>query len=108
MSLAVVTGVGAWMIVHRWPGVELIPPGVPNHRIEALVSRHPRLGGFARARLDPAPSTALVLRGAIVVLVSGAFGFSVVLLMVRANTGLARFDLSGAHFGAHHATALST
>jgi len=96
------------MVAHRWPSVELISPRVANHRIEALVSRHPRLGEYARARLDPVAATGLALSSAIAVLVTGTVGFAVVLLMIRANTGFARFDLSAAQFAAHHATALST
>jgi membrane-associated phospholipid phosphatase len=96
------------MVAHRWPSVDLMAPRVPNHRLETLVSRHPRLGGFAQARLNPAAATGLVLSAAIAVLVIATVGFSMLLLMISDNTGLARFDLSGAQFGAHHATALST
>jgi membrane-associated phospholipid phosphatase len=108
LSLAVVSGFCAWMVAHRWPSVDLMASRVPNHRLETLVSRHPQLGGFARARLDPAAATGLVLSAAIAVLVIATVSFGVLLLMISDNTGLAHFDLSGAQFGAHHATALST
>jgi len=108
LSSAIVSGLAAWTVVHHWPRVDLTSPRVPNHRIEALVSRHPRLGGFARARLDPAAATGVALSAAIAVVVIGTVGFGVLLVMIRANAGFAHFDLGGAEFGARHATTLST
>jgi undecaprenyl-diphosphatase len=105
--LMAVAGLSVWLLAFRWSGLQLVPQVEPD-RIRAEVHRHPRLAAAATSRLDPTSTTGLALTAALVVVVLGAVGFGLLLLMVHNNVGFARFDLGASRFAARHASATST
>jgi membrane-associated phospholipid phosphatase len=105
-SGAVIGGV-AYLAARRWPR----PTGAPAlaaSTVEGGVERHPHLSNVVRRRANPAELTGLALTVASVVVVGGLVGMGLLFVMVQTNTGLARFDLTFARFGADHATEGST
>ena len=105
-SGAVIGGV-AYLAARRWPR----PTGAPAlaaTTVEGGVERHPHLSNVVQRRANPAELTGLALTVASVVVVGGLVGMGLLFVMVQTNTGLARFDLSFARFGADHATDGST
>ena len=105
-SGAVIGGV-AYLAARRWPR----PTGAPAlaaTTVEGGVERHPHLSNVVQRRANPAELTGLALTVASVVVVGGVVGMGLLFVMVQTNTGLARFDLTFARFGADHATEGST
>lgn len=76
--------------------------------LEASAGRGARLRALWRARLDPEVATGLALTLAVATFVVLVAVAGVLLLMVRTETGVARFDLASARWGAAHATVGST
>jgi len=76
--------------------------------VEHQARRHPRIRRFLHNRMDPATETGLLLTVAVAVVVASVAGFGIIAEMVRANRGLATYDLFFATWGAHHATSAST
>lgn len=107
VAVMAVTGTGTWVLAHRFPGLRMAPTIEPATITDEVV-RHPRLAAMAKSRLDPASTTGLAMTAAIALVIAGAIGVGVLVFMVRRDVGFARFDLSAATFGAHHATSLST
>ncbi|MET0488646.1 MAG: phosphatase PAP2 family protein [Acidimicrobiales bacterium] len=105
-SGAVIGGV-AYLAARRWPR----PTGAPAlaaSTVEGGVERHPHLSNVVQRRANPAELTGLALTVASVAVVAGLVGMGLLFVMVQTNTGLARFDLTFARFGADHATEGST
>lgn len=63
---------------------------------------------FLRRRMDPQAATGLGLTVAVVLVVALGTALGVLVLMVRSNTGLARYDVGVARWGARHAGPAST
>lgn len=102
-----VAAFAVWLLGARW-AAPLMAPRIEPGRIRAGVRRHPRLAAAASSRLDPASTTGLALTAAVAVVVLGAVGVGVLLLMVRSDVGFARFDLWAAQFAARHDSTGST
>lgn len=100
-------GMSVWLVARHWSD-RLLAPRVERSDIRAEVRLHPRLAAAVAARLDPSSLTGLALSIAAAVVILGAVGFGLLLLMVRSNAGFARFDLGAAQFAARHASPLST
>ncbi len=100
-----VTGLSAWLVARRWP---VLAPRIRPATVRTEARRHPRLAALVSSRLDPGSLTGLALTVASAVVVLGAVGFGLVLVMVRTNSGFARFDLGAAQFAARHAAPWST
>ncbi len=110
LAVGAVCGLLTWMVVSRWPSHD---PAAPRVTTDSAVlapgaGRRARLGARWRRRTDPEIVTGLALTlgvAAVVVLTATA---GVLLLMIRTRTGLARYDLAFARWGATHATPGST
>jgi undecaprenyl-diphosphatase len=99
-------GVVVGLAAARWPTLgapHLAPPWLARR-----VAANPRLARALRVDTDPNRTTTVALVAAAAVLLVGAIGVGILLLMIRSNTGFARLDLRFAHFGADHATDAST
>jgi undecaprenyl-diphosphatase len=72
------------------------------------VQHRPRLRAVLDRRLDPRELTGFALTAALVVVVLAVAGIGLLLAMIHGHTGLARWDLSAAQFGANHASRSST
>ena len=107
LASGAVIGGAAYLAARRWPR----PTGAPAlaaTTVEGGVERHPHLSNVVQRRANPAELTGLALTVAAVVVVGGLVGMGLLFVMVQTNTGLARFDLTFARFGADHATEGST
>jgi membrane-associated phospholipid phosphatase len=107
LACGAVIGGAAYLAARRWPR----PTGAPAlaaTTVEGGVERHPHLSSVVQRRANPAELTGLALTVASVVVVGGLVGMGLLFAMVQTNTGLARFDLTFARFGADHATDGST
>lgn len=106
--VAVAAGAGGWALAFAYPRTELGGvPGIERAAARQLVE-HEGWRRVLRARVDPAQATGLALTVAGAVLVAGVAFAGVVFAMVRSNTGLERWDLRLARWGAEHASARST
>jgi undecaprenyl-diphosphatase len=110
VAVGALSGLVAGAVTLRWPNHDpaapSIGPGSPV--LEASGGRRARLRALWRARLDPEVATGLTLTIAVVAFVALVAVAGVLLLMVRTETGVARFDLGFARWGATQATAAST
>ncbi|HEY8060321.1 MAG TPA: phosphatase PAP2 family protein [Acidimicrobiales bacterium] len=107
LASGTVIGGAAYLAARRWPR----PTGAPAlaaTTVESGVERHPHLSKVVEQRADPAELTGLALTVAAVVIVGGLVGIGLLFAMIQTDTGLARFDLTFARFGADHASAGST
>ena len=106
LASGAVIGGAAYLAARRWPR----PTGAPAlaaTTVKGGVERHPHLSNVVQQRAHPAELTGLALTVASVVVVGGLVGMGLLFAMVT-DTGLARFDLTFARFGADHATDGST
>jgi undecaprenyl-diphosphatase len=108
LVVALVCGAIVFAVVARWPVVDPASPRATAAVVRHEVDRHPSLARFARARLDPAVATGLLLTAGVAITIVGGAAVGVVFWMVRRNDGLARWDRHFAIWGADHATDFST
>jgi len=102
---AVVAGAVA-LLARRWPALEA--PKVSAPKIEEKVEEHPGLAHHLRRPFDPKTETGVALLFATVVVFASVVGIGVLVAMIRLKTGLERFDVGLAQFGADHASQWST
>ena len=98
----------AYLCIRRWPHRDPLAPKVAASTVVEEVRRHPRLRALLRSRLDPASETGLLLSVAVGVVVVSMSAFGVVAAMIRADRGLASYDLAFARWGADNASSAST
>ncbi len=103
--VGLVTGVAGGFAAHRWP--RAVAPRVDAASVGREVAAHPAVGKAARS-LEPAPATAVALGLSVTAVVAALVGVGALLAMVETGSGLARWDLSAARFGASHASEGST
>jgi membrane-associated phospholipid phosphatase len=101
---ALIAGAVAWTL----PNFDPAAPRASREAVAEETRAHPRAAARLRSRLDPASLTGLALTVALAVLIVGTVAIGALLLMVQHNSGLARWDLSAARWGGHHATSGST
>lgn len=110
VAVGALCGFLAWAVTRRWPNHDPVAPsiGPGSPVLETSGGRRAHLRPLWRARLDPEVATGLALTLAVATFVVLLAAAGVLLLMVRTDTGVARFDLASAQWGATHATAGST
>lgn len=110
LGVAALAGLAVYGVVWRWPKHD---PAAPHLTADSAVLA-PDAGLRAvlrsrwRRRLDPEIVTGLALTLAVVAVVVCMAAAGVLLLMIRTKTGIARYDLTFARWGANHATSGST
>ncbi len=72
------------------------------------VDAHPRFADHLRRHFDPKTETGIALTIAAAVVGATLVGIGVVAAMIRSKTGLERYDIRLAQYGADHATQWST
>ena len=102
---AVVGGTVA-LLARRWPAIAA--PRVSAPQIAEKVDDHPKVAGHLRRHFDPKTETGVALTIATVAVGAAAVGIGLVVAMIRSKTGLERYDIRLAQFGADHATQWST
>lgn len=114
VAVGALSGLLAGAATRRWPNHDpaapSISPGSPVLEASTGPStgRRARLRALWRSRLDPEVATGLALTLAVATFVALLAVAGILLLMVRTETGVARFDLASAQWGATHATVGST
>jgi undecaprenyl-diphosphatase len=102
-----VVGIVVWRAARHWPAV-VAEPQVSSARLAEEVHRRPRLRSLLARRLDPRELTGFALTAALGAVTLSVTGIGLLLAMIHGHTGLARWDLSAARFGAEHARRSST
>ena len=105
---ALAAGTVAWMLPNFDPATPHAAPAAVITAAARETEAHPRLAAYVRSRMDPARLTGFALTIALGLLIAGSIAVGALLVMVQHNAGLARWDLSAARWGGHHATAAST
>jgi undecaprenyl-diphosphatase len=95
-----VLAVAVGLATHHWPRADLTAPHLADDLIDREVGTHPRLAAFLRRRLEPGLLTGLALTASAL----GMIVLGLVLVMVRAGTGLAEFDGGASAWAADHAS----
>jgi undecaprenyl-diphosphatase len=106
MSSALV-GVLVWLAARHWPAA-VAEPHVSRARLVEEVHHRPRLRSLLDRRLDPRELTGFALTAALGAVILSVTGIGLLLAMIHGHSGLARWDLSAARFGATHASRSST
>ncbi len=104
LASATLVGFLAWRLPNFDPG----SPHVTTRTVRHEVETRPRVASLMRQRLDPATITGLGLTVALGMTLVSAVAIGSLLIMVRHNAGLARYDLSLARWGGDNATTGST
>lgn len=104
---AVAVGALSAVCAARFPAADPAAPRLPARAI-VDAAQQPEVRGFLRERFNPEALTGLLLTTALVLALGAIVAVGALLLMVDHNALLARYDLSAARFGAHHATPWST
>jgi membrane-associated phospholipid phosphatase len=102
---AVVGGTVA-LLARRWPAIGA--PRVAAPTIAQGVEQHPKFADHLRRHFDPKTETGVALTIATVAVGVTAVGIGVVIAMIRSKTGLEKYDIRLAQYGADHATQWST
>lgn len=105
VGVGVVAGAVGALAARRWP--RTVAPRVSTTAVGHEVAAHPTVGQAART-LEPAPATAVALGLSVSAVVVALVGVGALLAMVETDSGLARWDLAAARFGASHASEGST
>ncbi len=106
LGASLAAGAAITVMARRWP--RLASPTFRYQRLARRVAQHPRLARALRADAAPERTAGLALVAAAVALAAGAVVVGLVLLMIRSNSGFARFDVRLAEFGARHANEAAT
>src|SRR5215210_6523492 len=94
------------LLARRWP--QVVAPRVSTGTIEEKVETHPKVASHLRRHFDPKTQTGVALIVATAAVAAAAVGIGVVIAMIRSKTGLERWDIRLAQYGADHATSWST
>jgi undecaprenyl-diphosphatase len=107
---AVVAGAVTMLAARRWPRLDPVAPKVDegSKTVEAEVRQHPRLRMLLRRHIDPATATGLAVSVCLAAIAVFGLAIGFLLVMVQTHSGLAKWDLSFARWGASNATDTST
>jgi membrane-associated phospholipid phosphatase len=106
LATGVAVGGVVALLARRWPAIAA--PSVPTPKIAEEVERHPKLADHLRHHFNPKTETGVALTVATIAVGAAAVGIGVVIAMIRSHTGLERYDIRLAQFGADHAAEWST
>ena len=110
VASAVVAGAVTVLGARRWPQLDPVAPTVDegSPTVKAEVRQHPRLRMLLQRHIDPATATGLAVSVSLAVIAVLTLVIGFLLVMVQTHSGLAKWDLSFARWGADNATDTST
>jgi undecaprenyl-diphosphatase len=108
VAAALVVGALAAAVVLRWPAFDPSAPRAAAEIARHEVRAHRSVRRFVRGRIDPHLATGWLVTAGALGAVLGGIIVGVMLWMVRADAGVARFDLALARWGSNHATDTTT
>jgi membrane-associated phospholipid phosphatase len=94
------------LVARRWPAIEA--PRVSEPKIAQEIEAHPRVAHHVQRHFNPKSETGFALIIASVAVGAAAVGVGVVIAMIRLKTGLEKYDVRLAQYGADHATTWTT
>jgi membrane-associated phospholipid phosphatase len=100
----VVPGTAAWLMVLRWPRADPMTPAVSAATLKGESRRLRRAVAYLNSKFSPESTTSVALGATGLLVVVGAAGVGLLVLMIHSNTGLARWDHAASLFAAHHAS----
>ena len=106
--LALLFGVTVALIVHRSPKNDPSAPKLARADIRTVVYRHPRLRAYLRERFNPATTTGLALTLVVIILIFTVTVNGVLVVMVRSNDGVVRYDSDIAQWAMRNAASSPT
>jgi membrane-associated phospholipid phosphatase len=108
LSAAAIAAIAVGALAWRLPNFDPAAPKAAGATVRREVEAHPRTASFLEARLDANAITGFGLTVALAIVLGATVAVGSLLIMVRHDSGLARWDLSAAKWGAAHATSGST
>jgi len=110
LLIAVAAGSLTYVLGTRYPAPVLVEATAEaaGAKLGTEAIRRPWLSRLLQSRLDPATATGLALTAALGVAIAGGLVVGVLALLMRRSAELVRIDFSVGHWGAQHATHLST
>ena len=103
-----IVGLVTTAVLRRWPQVDPAAPSAVAHAAKDVVEAHPVARSLLQRRTDPATTTGLLLTVLLGVAGAGVVAAGALLVMIKTNSGFARWDQSAGEWGASHATAAAT
>jgi membrane-associated phospholipid phosphatase len=104
LVVGVAVGLVTAAVLRRWPQVDPASPSVAAHAATDVAEQHPVARSFVQKRLDPATTTGLLLTVLLGVALVGVVAAGLLLVMIKTNSGFARWDEAAGQWGADHAT----
>jgi len=104
VAVALTVGTATTLVLRRWPQVDPASPSVATHAVADAVESHPTARSFLQRRTDAAATTGLFLSVLLVVAGAGLLAAGALLVMIKTDSGFARWDRSAGQWGADHAT----
>jgi len=102
--VALSVGLLTALVLRRWPQVDPASPSAAAHAVTDVVEATPAARSFLQRRTDPATATGLLLTVLLGVAAAGVMAAGTLLVMIKTNSGFARWDQSAGQWGADHAT----
>jgi len=92
----------------RWPHADPTSPRPVARAVGDALDEHPEVRSFLRRRVDPATATGLALTVLLGVALVGVVVAGSLLVMIKTNSGFARWDQSAGEWGGDHASAATS
>lgn len=110
LLIAIAAGSLAYLLGTRYPAAAIVETTAEaaGEKLGEEAARRPWLARLLRSRLDPATATGLALTCALGAAILGGLVVGILAFLVRRSAALVRVDFSVGHWGARHATYLST
>jgi undecaprenyl-diphosphatase len=104
LLVGLTVGLATALVLRRWPQIDPASPSAAAHAVSDVVEGHPAARSFLQRRTDPATATGLVLTVLLAVAGAGVVAAGALLVMIKTDSGFARWDQSAGQWGADHAT----
>jgi len=99
-----IVGTATALVLRRWPQIDPASPSAAAHAVTDVGEAHPAARSFVQRRTDPATTTGLVLTVLLALAGAGVIAGGALLVMIKTDSGFARWDQSAGQWGADHAT----
>ncbi len=108
LAAGLIIGLVTAGVLRKWPKADPSSPRASAHAVRDVLHEHPDIRTFLRRRTDPATVTGLALTTLLMVALTGVVAAGVLLVMIKTDSGFARWDQRAGEWGANHASAATT
>jgi membrane-associated phospholipid phosphatase len=105
LAAGLVIGLVTAGVLRKWPKVDPGAPHAATHAVSDTLHEHPGLSSFLRRRTDPATVTGLTVTVLLALALLGVVVAGTLLVMIKTDSGFARWDQRAGEWGADHASA---